>query len=115
MSLFDALGELRDDLPRTPLPPVEGAGRELGGRSGIARHEPCGKERGRRVEIVRAERERIADRADAVTQMQLLFPHRVPEALGEFGDVDAPIVDEHDVDIALRAELRASVAADGDE
>ena len=79
--LLDAVGDLPEHLGRAFPPSTDRTGGQVRGRAWIAGHEPGGEERRRGVEIVRAQRERIPHRADAVTEVQLLVPDGVPDAV----------------------------------
>jgi hypothetical protein len=50
-----------------------------------------------------------------VVQVDPLVPHGVPDAVGHRLDVAAPVVDEHDIEVAVGAERATPVAADGDQ
>src|SRR3954447_3201062 len=76
-----------------------------------ARAQECG----RGVEIVVRDLERLALRAHAVPELQARVPDRVPDALGDGLDVPARAAQEHDVEVALGADLGSAVAADRDQ
>ena len=47
--------------------------------------------------------------------MDALVPDRVPDGVGDLGDVPVAVVDEHHVEVAVGAEGAPAVAAHGDE
>ena len=53
--------------------------------------------------------------AHRVIEMHALVPHRVPDAVGDLLDVARAVVDEHHVEVAVRAQRAAPVAAHGDQ
>ncbi|OWY60229.1 hypothetical protein B7486_70305, partial [cyanobacterium TDX16] len=57
---------------------------------------------GRRVEVVGGQLHRLLGGAHRVPQLHARVPHRVPDALGHRGDVDALGVQEEHVEVALR-------------
>ena len=70
------------------------------------------QQRGRRVEVVGREAERFTNRAHAVAELQALVPDRIPDAIGDRANVDALVAQQHDVDVARRAQLGSPVPAD---
>src|SRR5207302_7346148 len=57
----------------------------------------------------------LLGRSDAVVEMEAGVPHRVPQRLGHAGDGCPPVVQEHEVEVARRAQLGPAVAADGEQ
>ena len=57
------------------------------------------------VEVVLGEAEGLLDGADGVAELQALVPDRVPEPLGDPGDVGSPVVQQQHVDVGERGEL----------
>ena len=65
----------------------------------------------------------ILDAAHGVADLEAQVPERVKDAVNEFGEVgqgfaagdDLPVLQEHEVNVAVRVELGAAKAADGDE
>ena len=100
---------------RALLPLRESAIGQLGGQSGVAGEVTNAEQRRRSVQIGMRQRERLSDGAHAVTEDETLVPHRVPDAISDRGDVRASVVEQHDIDVALRTQLASSVPADRDE
>ena len=104
-----------------PAPAVAApAGEPLGGQPGrqllVAREVTGAQRGGRRVEVVAGEAELVVERAHGVAELQTGVPERVPERRRRLVDApDLAVVEEEHVDVALRGELAAAVATDGDE
>ena len=58
------------------------------------------------VEVAARQRERLANGTHAVAQLQPGVPDRIPEPIGHVRDVTAVVVQQHDVDVAVRTQLR---------
>ena len=110
------IGELVDE----PGAPFHGqAARVVDQALGLARErtpdDARRQERGQRVEVVRREAARLLDRPGRVPEHESGVPQRVPERVGEGGDVAASVVEQQDVDIRARTQLAACVRPQRDQ
>ena len=111
----DLSPELVEPSPSVDSPLLLSALRQLCRDALVTADEATAQECGRGGEVVSGEAHRLAHRAHAVTELQPLIPDRVPDPVGDVIDVDPLVVHQHEVDVARRAQLRSSVAADGDQ
>ena len=89
----------------------------LRGQLVVTGERPGGHERRGRVEVGPGEVELLVDPSDGMTELHARVPQRVPDGarnrLDLFGDLlRFDVVDEQQVEVALRGELAAPVAAD---
>ena len=73
------------------------------------------EQRGRGLEVVRRQRERVSDGSHGVAELQTGVPDRVPELLGDADGVDRRADQEQQVEVGLRAELTSALATESDE
>ena len=104
--------------PLRPLLPLAAAPRRRARRSATRRRRG-GARSSSEVAVSRssaASASASRDGAHAVAELQALVPDRVPDPLGDRRPTSRrPAVQEHDVEVALRAQLRPAVAADRDQ
>jgi hypothetical protein len=112
---LDAFRELRDDALRAVLPLRDGALPQHGGERLVAAEVACREQRSSRVEILTCELECLIDGAHRVSELHALVPDRVPELRRELLARRRIGGEEQDVEVALRAELAASVSTDRHE
>ena len=87
----------------------------------VARDQPRLDQRGLGLHVAVGDLHAVLDAADRVADLQADVPQRVEEAVDDAGQVrqragaggDLPAVQEHEVNVAVRIQLRAAVAADG--
>ncbi len=80
------------------------------GHLGIAADDPAVEEAERDPKVARGHVEHITRASDAVIERDSLVPYRVPDPVGGGRDVPPAPVQEHDVEVAERAELSPAVA-----
>src|SRR5690606_12095461 len=115
VALVDRPGELEESASRPPLPAFEGTGAQPFGERGVACEVATIEQRGRGVELVVGEPDRLVDGAHRMTELLSGVPDRVPDALGDLCRVDAWVVEEQHVEVALRTQLASAVATNRDE
>ena len=87
--------------PASSASPATAPGAELGGG---------------RVDVLVRSGQLLVERSNRVAQLQAGVPERVPQRSGELLDAAGPsVVDEEHVDVAVRGELVAAVAAHRDQ
>ena len=91
-------------------------GEEPAGEPVVPGDRPGAELRGGRVEVCVGAGQLLIERSNRVAELQAGVPQRVPERRGELLDAGRPpVMDEEDVDVAVRGELVAAVAAHRDE
>ena len=86
---------------------------ELGGEPGVAGHVPCVEQPQRGAQVAARHLTALARGAHRVVETGARVPDRVPDPVGQHGDVRPPRVQEQHVEIAAGQQLTAAVAADG--
>ena len=94
-------------------PPVTGPLQDGLGHLGLATDDPGVEQAEGHPQVLGRHVEDLGRLAHAVVEGDPLVPHRVPDAVGGGRDVLPALVDQHHVEVAERAELAPSVAADG--
>ena len=85
------------------------------GDPGLAPDEPPVEEAEGHPHVIRGSGEDLGRPADGVVQVDPLVPHGVPDGVGDLADVPDAVVDEHDIEVAVRAERTPAVAPDGNQ
>ncbi len=85
------------------------------GHRRIAGHHPAVEQPELGSEVPLGHLEDLGGAANGVVEADAFVPHRVPDGIGDATDVPATLVDQHDVEVAVGAELAASVSPHGDE
>ncbi len=89
---------------------------EAAGELGVPGDHPGAELGGGRVEVLVRSGQLLVERSNRVAQLQTGVPERVPQCGGELVDAAGPpVVDEEHVDVAVRGELLAAVAAHSDQ
>jgi hypothetical protein len=57
------------------------------------------------VEVVGGQAEGLLRHLDTVAEMDSLLPDRIPDGVGDRGDIRPRVVKEHDVDVAAGGQL----------
>ncbi len=117
---IDRVRDHRQDLRPAPRRELPGLAFQLDRELGRPRDQPHVEQRGRRVEVLGRECDRLLDRARAVTGHEPGIPERIPELLGHLlhgvGTATAPqVVDQQHVDIRTGTQLTAAVRPERDE
>ena len=95
--------------------PASARKRQRLGELGVSRHVTGVEQPGRGLEVVGGQRNRLVHRAYRVAELQPCVPDRVEELMcGRLG-IDRRIVQEHEIQVALHAQLTPPVAPDGHE
>ena len=115
MAVFDPLRQLPEPSPRSLLPLQASSLGELRGERFVASNMAGAEHGGGGIEIVGRQRQRLLHRRDAVAEVQTFVPDGVPDAFCHRGGVPTTLVNEHDVDVAVRAQLGSAVPADRDQ
>jgi hypothetical protein len=113
--LLHPVVELREEPLRTGPPLPEPPLGELVGERPVAADVAQSEQRGRGLEIVGRQLRDLVDRADAVSELEALVPHGVPEALADGPRVDVGTMEQHDVEVRLRGQLPPGQPAGSDE
>ena len=117
MALRVGLGQPVQDLAAVLGQPAAVADREVVEQPGLAGDQPPVHERGRGVDAVASGAHRVLGRAHGVPDRQPRVPERVADRAHEALEVPRlpAVVQEEQVDVGLRAELAAGVAAQRDD
>ena len=82
---------------------------------GLTPDEPSVEQAERHPHVLGGGGEHLGGPADRVVEVDPLVPDRVPDGVGDLGDVPVSVVDEHHIEVAVGAEGAPAVAAHGDE
>ncbi len=115
VTLLDLGGEDRKPLAGAPPPLRPGFGQHGIGDRCVAGYHPAVEEAELGPEIVAGHLEDFRRPAHRVVELDPLVPHRVPDGVGDLGDVAPAGVDEHHVEVAERRQLAPSVPTHGDQ
>ena len=85
------------------------------GQVGVAGEVAHVEQPERHLEVVVGRRDHLGQRAHRVVEPGAGVPERVPDLLRHRARVDARVVDQHHVEVGVRRELAAAVAADRDQ
>ncbi len=107
--------QLRHQVLALLLPELRHRAVEAVEQSLVADDQPGLQERGRLVELVGGQLGRLLRREHAVAELEAAVPHRIPELLGDRGDVGALVVEKDDVEVAVGPQVTAAVAAHRDQ
>ena len=111
--LGDRLGQHAQPRRLLAGPPLAGPLEHRLGDLGLAADHPGVEEAEGHPQVLAGHVQGLARAAHAVVEGDALVPHRVPDPVGGGGDVLAALVDQHDVEVAVGAELAPAVATDG--
>jgi hypothetical protein len=107
--------ELRHQPHRGAPPLVAGGGDQLAGQVRIAGDVPGVEQAERDLDVVVRDGERLGQRADRVVQAQLGVPDRVPERGRDPVDPGLAVVQQHEIQVAVRRAVLPAQAADRDQ
>ena len=82
---------------------------------GLAPHEPAVEQAERHPDVLGGRAEDLGGTPDRVVEVDPLVPDRVPDGVGDLPDVPVAVVDEHHIEVAVRAERAPPVAPHGHE
>ena len=80
------------------------------GDLGLAPHEPAVEQAERDPDVLGRRAEDLGGTAHRVVEVDPLVPDRVPDGVGDLPDVPVSVVDEHHIEVAVRAEGTPPVA-----
>lgn len=107
--------ELRQQ-PYGGAPPLVGGGRDqLGGEALVAGDVPGVEQAERDLDVVVRDGERLRQGAHGVVEAQPRVPDRIPERGGDAIDAGRAVVQQHQVEVAVRCAVPAAEAADRDQ
>ncbi len=96
-------------------PAGESGGAQAGGEFGVAGDEARVEQAESRLDVGGRDGDRLRHRAHGVVQAQSGVPDRVPEGVGQGGDLGTTVVHQHQVEVPVGRGLTAAEAADGDQ
>ena len=112
------LGDLAElgHEPHGGAPPlVGGGGDQLAGQGLVAGDVPGVEQAECDLDVVVGDGERLGQGAHRVVESEAGVPDRVPDGRGDPVDAGHPVVQQHQVEVAVRGTVAASEAADRDE
>ena len=102
----------REPGARVAPPLGQHGGAQPQGQVGVAGEVPYVEHPGRHARVRRGLRQHLLDRAHRVVDVGPGVPQRVPDLAGPVAGRHRGVVDQHHVEVAVRRELLAPVAAD---
>ncbi len=98
-------------------PPSAADALEQGGGQGVVPGNHAGvQQTERRLQVTVRDSDGLRDGSDAVVETDSGVPERVPDGVGQLGDVVPPaVVDEQQIEVAAESGFAAPVAADRDQ
>ena len=108
--------QLTEPVLAAPLPVGQPRFDHLGAELGVAGDVTGGEQRRRRVEVDLGKCQLLVDRAHGMAELEAGVPHRVPDRGRHLRDAcRLALVDEQQVEVALRRQLAATEPANGQE
>jgi hypothetical protein len=107
--------ELREQAYRGAPPLVADSGDQLGREGGVAGDVPRVEQAQRDLDVVVRDRERLGQRPDRVVQAHLGVPDRIPQRGRDPVDPGRPVVQQHQVQVAVRRTVPPAEPADRDQ